>query len=102
MSMGELLGFLSVNHHEPKGRPSTRATRSGDPGYERRSWAARERPELTKEGCKGTRGTSQDPLPEGGRLGPSLIYIVRRQLDVAAVWDTDGGPVAASAPALRW
>ena len=51
--------FLSVNHHEPKGPPSTRATRSGDPGYERRSWAARERPELTKEGCKGTRGTSQ-------------------------------------------
>ena len=40
----------------------------------------------------------RDPLPEGGRLGPSLIYIVRRPLDVAAVPDADdGSAVAASA-----
>ena len=41
--------------------------------------------------------------PERGELGPSLIYIVRRPLDVAAVSDADdGSAVAASAPALRW
>ena len=45
----------------------------------------------------------RDPLPEGGQLGPSLIYIIRRPLDVAAVSDAaDGSALAASAPALRW
>ena len=29
----------------------------------------------------------RDPLPEGGRLGPWLIYIFRRHLDAAAVSD---------------
>ena len=45
----------------------------------------------------------RDPLPERGRLGPSLIYIIRRPLDAAAVSDADdGSALAASAPALRW
>ena len=45
----------------------------------------------------------RDPRPEGGRLGPSLIYIFRRPLDAAAVPDADdGAALAALAPALRW
>ena len=51
--------------------------------------------------CCGSK--DRDPQPEGGRLGPSLIYIIRRPLDVAAVPDADdGSALAASAPALRW
>ena len=45
----------------------------------------------------------RDTLPERGRLGPSLIYIIRRPLDAAAVSGADdGSALAASAPALRW
>ena len=42
----------------------------------------------------------RDPLPEGGRLGPSLIYIFRRPLDAAAVSDADDGSALAASAQL--
>ena len=38
----------------------------------------------------------RDPLPEGGRLGPWLIYIIRHPLDAAAVSGADDGSALAA------